>query len=314
MGIHMSKTGFVFNIQRFSIHDGPGIRTAVFLKGCPLHCYWCHNPEGIKPKQEIQFFPSRCILCGECVLACEQGAHALIDGIHRYDRTLCIQSGRCVEKCVAGALEMTGRQLTVDQVISEIIPDIPFYEESGGGVTISGGEPLLQFDFTYAIMEKCKEKKIHTAIETSAFSSWDKLARLLAVTDLVIMDIKHMNPEKHREATGVSNHRILENARLLAQTDKPIIFHTPIVPDFNDTPQEIAEIAKFIHELVVLRSSEKKDPLSISLVLLPFHRLASDKYESLGLSNLASELVAPSLEKMSHLVNVAREFGIEVKC
>lgn len=307
------QTGWVFNIQRFSIHDGPGIRTTVFLKGCPLHCFWCHNPEGIHPKLEIQFHPARCILCGDCVLLCEQKAHNLQDGVHRYERGSCIQCGRCVDGCPAGALESAGELMTISQVMDEVLSDRPFYETSGGGMTISGGEPLLQLEFTRSLLECCKAEGIHTAIETTAFGRWKDIEALLPVTDIVMMDLKHLDPEKHRQSTGVSNLRILENACRLASTDKPIQFHTPVVPGVNDSPEEIAAIAKFVNELIGLRRAAQEQPEDISLVLLPFHRLAADKYISLGLDYKASTLEMPSKEKIHALVETARQYGINVK-
>jgi pyruvate formate lyase activating enzyme len=224
-----------------------------------------------------------------------------------------MQSGRCVEGCFAGALELIGKQLAVDQVMADILPDLPFFESSGGGVTVSGGEPLIQWGFTYNLLIRCKEEKIHTAIETSAYCRWNTLAYLLPVTNLIMMDIKHMDSDKHRIATGVSNHRILENARKLAQSEIPMIIHTPIVPNFNDTPQEIGEIAKFIRSLVAIRSKNDNVQADISLVLLPFHRLATDKYQSLEVDYRAKEVVAPSREKMDYLIGVAREYRINVK-
>jgi len=309
----INQIGLVFNIQRFSIHDGPGIRTTVFLKGCPLHCFWCHNPEGMRPRQEIQFYPARCIMCGECVLACQQGAHILRDGVVTYDRELCTQCGRCVESCPAEAVELAGKEMTVDQVMQEVLADRPFYETSGGGMTISGGEPLLQMEFTCSLLEYCKAEGIHTAIETSGSVRWEKMEQLLPVTDLVLMDLKHMDPEKHRQFTGVSNRRILENARRLAQTDKAILFHTPVVPGVNDTPEEIAAIAQFTFDLVKLRATTQKQPADISLMLLPFHRLAADKYKSLGMDYRASNLDMPSKEKMQTLLDIAKQYRINVK-
>ena len=308
-----NQLGWVFNIQRFSIHDGPGIRTTVFLKGCPLHCFWCHNPEGMHPRQEIQFYPSRCIMCGECVQVCKPRAHILQDGLHIYERELCTQCGRCVADCPAGAVELTGKEMTVDQVMQEVLADRPFYETSGGGMTVSGGEPLLQMEFTSSLLECCKAEGIHTAIETSGSASWKKMEKLLPVTNLVLMDLKHMNPEKHRQFTGISNRRILENARRLALTDKAILFHTPVVPGVNDTPEDIAAIAQFTSDLVNLRATSQKQPAEISLVLLPFHRLAADKYKSLGLDYRASTLEMPTKEKMQALVEIAKQYRINVK-
>jgi pyruvate formate lyase activating enzyme len=296
------QTGVVFNIQRFSIHDGPGIRTTVFLKGCPLRCFWCHNPEGIKSQIQVSYNPSRCILCGECVAICEQGAHTIVDGVHTYDRERCVVCGDCIKECAAEAVELAGKTMTVEEVMAEVRSDRAFYDNSSGGVTISGGEPLLQKEFTYALLASSKAEGIHTAIETSANFRWEEIENMLPVTDLVLMDIKHMDDAKHRAFTGVPNQRILANARRLALTDKPIIFHTPVVPTVNDTPEDISAIAAFVRELVELRAGAATgQPAPITLILLPFHRLASDKYRSLGMDYRASTLEAPSKEKMQEL-------------
>jgi len=310
----LSVTGVVFNIQRFSIHDGPGIRTTVFLKGCPLHCFWCHNPEGIRPEPEIQFFPSRCIGCGECLKVCPEGAHELRDGVHIFHRERCVACGQCAALCYAGALEMIGQRMTVDEVLEEVLRDRAFYATSGGGVTLSGGEPLLQREFTLAILERSKAEGLHTAIETAANCRWDHLAELLPVTDLIMMDIKHMDADKHRAATGVSNGRILDNARRLAQTDKPIIFRVPVVPTVNDEPEQVAAIARFVRSLVEARSDDGRCAAAdISLELLPFHRLATDKYRSLDMEYRAHGLETPTREHMAELVEVARAHSVTVR-
>jgi glycyl-radical enzyme activating protein len=313
----MSEAGIVFNIQRFSVHDGPGIRTTVFLKGCSLRCFWCHNPEGIRPQPEIQFFPERCIGCGECVAACPQGVHAMQNGQRAFERKRCQACGKCAESCYANALELTGRQMSVERVMDEVLRDAAFYKNSGGGVTLSGGEPVLQRDFSLALLRRCQEEGVHTAIETAANCRWDDLALLLSVSDLVMMDIKHMDPRRHREVTGVSNERILANALKLMQADKPVIFRIPVVPTVNDTPEEIGAIAAFVRHLVDLRL-ESSNGASRSadlpfLELLPFHRLAADKYRSLGLDYRASELKGPPKEKMAELVEVIGAQGIAVR-
>jgi len=311
-----NMTGIVFDIQRFSVHDGPGIRTTVFLKGCSLRCFWCHNPEGLHPRPEIRFFPDRCISCGECVIVCPQGAQAIENGTRVYRRERCQTCGRCVQTCYAGGLILVGQEMTVEQVVTEILRDRAFYETSGGGVTLSGGEPVLQRDFAQAILERCKAEGLHTAIETCGNCRWEDLSTLLAVTDLIMMDLKHMDPEKHRAVTAVSNKRILANARRLAQTNKPIIFRVPVVPTVNDTPEEIDVIAAFVRRLADLRSEQGHHSDGCddtSLELLPFHRLAGDKYRSLGLDYRARDLTQPSKEKMAQLAETARAHGIAVR-
>lgn len=315
MTAQLECTGTIFNVQRFSVHDGPGIRTTVFLKGCGLHCFWCHNPEGIRSRPEIQFYPERCIGCGECVAVCLQGAHVVQDRGHTFERDTCQACGRCVETCYAGALELTGTVMTTEQVMAEILPDRAFYENSGGGVTLSGGEPLSQPEFTRAILDSCKAEGLHTAVETAANRPWDSLAELLPLVDLVMMDLKHVDVGKHRMATGVSNEQILANAQRLMHTDALVLFRVPVVPTINDTAEDIEAIAAFIRQLVDLRL-ENNRRTSIApppvLELLAFHRLAADKYRSLGLDYRASKLKAPTKEKMEHLKQVAASHGIAV--
>ncbi len=191
-GWRMELTGLIFNIQRFSIHDGPGIRTTVFLKGCWLRCFWCHNPEGLRGNVEIQFTAGRCIGCGECVQACAQGAQQIVSGERVYDRDLCIRCGKCLETCYTGALEQTGERVTTAQVMDEILADRAFYEQSGGGVTLSGGDPLLQLAFTLELLRTCKARGLHTTIETAAHCRWEVLEQVLPWVDLVMLDLKHL--------------------------------------------------------------------------------------------------------------------------
>ena len=305
--------GIVFNIQRFSIHDGPGIRTTVFLKGCSLHCFWCHNPEGIAIKPQIQFFPERCISCGECVIACENGANQIVDGKITFQREDCTVCGKCVETCYAEARVLVGKEMTSEEVAVEALKDRPFYETSQGGVTLSGGEPVLQPEFSYEILARCKAEGVHTAIETAGNVPWKDLEMLMPVTDLVMMDLKHMDSAKHREAVGVPNERLLANARkLVATTDKPILFRIPVIPGVNDSPEEVGAIAAFVHAMNDLRASQSQAG-KISLELLPFHRLAGDKYRSLEMDNRSKNMVPPSKEKMTDLVSAARAYDIEVR-
>ncbi len=196
-----TPSGVVFNIQRFSLHDGPGIRTTVFLKGCTLRCFWCHNPEGQHATPEVRYYPDRCIACGQCVTACPQHAHALVDGVHTFDRARCDFAAACVTVCNARALETEGRRMSVPEVMAEILPDRPFYELSGGGVTLSGGEPALNHGFAREVLRTCKDQGLHTAVETCGAVPWTALRALVPHTDLFMMDLKVIDPAKHHAAT-----------------------------------------------------------------------------------------------------------------
>lgn len=299
--------GLVFNIQRFSLHDGPGIRTTVFLKGCPLHCYWCHNPEGIRLSPELQVFPQKCIGCGECIRVCKQHAHQIIENEKRFLRDRCIASGACVEVCYAGALELSGHRMSVDEVMSEIEQDQIYYDSSGGGVTLSGGEPLMQKEFSLQLLKRCREQDIHTALETCAFAPAEQLKALLSYTDLVMMDIKHMDSDLHKKATGAENQRILENARMLANTDIPVWFRIPVIPGFNDSVRAIADIAAFVN---TLQNERKKSntPAEIRLELLPFHQMAGDKYKSLDMEYKAKAVKPLSKTTMSELQEIVNHY------
>ena len=311
----MNTTGLIFNIQRFSIHDGPGIRTTVFFKGCSLRCFWCHNPEGRRSHPEIQYFPERCIGCGECLDRCLHQAHTLKDGIHLYLREICTNCGTCTDTCYANALELTGKYLTIDEVMEEILRDRMFYETSQGGVTLSGGEPVLQSKFAKEILRRSKKEDLHTAIETCGNYLWRELESLLPFIDLIMMDIKLIDPARHKSACGKTNERILANARRLALTDKPIIFRTPIVPTVNDTFEDVGAVVKFVQSMVELRvknNNGKGQWTEIQFELLPFHRLAADKYRSLGMEYHARNLEPPSKDRMQELAKIAEIEGMEV--
>ncbi|MGA9365325.1 MAG: glycyl-radical enzyme activating protein [Bacteroidota bacterium] len=312
----MKPAGLVFNIQRFSIHDGPGIRTTVFLKGCAMQCFWCHNPEGRHPYQEVIYVAERCIACGNCVVACPHNAHVIENGTRVFLRDRCKTSGECIATCYSSALTMSGTFMTVDEVVSEVLRDKVFYESSKGGVTLSGGEPAFDSGFAGTILERCKMEGLHTAIETCGYCSWLALEALLPVTDMIMMDIKLITPEEHQAATGNSNERILDNARKLALTGKPIIFRTPIVPTVNDSDEEFGKITSFVKGLVDLRlgnGAAGARASGISYELLTFHKLASDKYRSLGLEYKASHIDPLEKNRMQELVALAQAQGIDVR-
>jgi pyruvate formate lyase activating enzyme len=310
----MNDSAVIFNIQRFSIHDGPGIRTTLFLKGCSLNCFWCHNPEGIRTKPEIQFYSDRCIYCGECLTKCAHGAHSVLDNTHEYNRDLCVSCGDCVSYCYSNALEITGKMITVDDVFNEILKDKDYYFSSGGGVTLSGGEPLIHGEFSKNLLKKCKENSIHTAVETSGNCKWSQIEDILPYTELIMMDLKHFDSVKHKEVTGVPNVLILENAKKLSETNIPIIFRIPVIPSVNDTKEEVADIAKFVSGLINIRNTKYgKEASPIKLELLQFHKLAGDKYRSLDMENKANKLSSYGKTEIEALKECARNFDIDVK-
>jgi pyruvate formate lyase activating enzyme len=302
--------GHVFEVQRYSLHDGPGIRTTVFLKGCPLRCLWCHNPEGVSASELVSFLPDRCVGCGECVRACPQEAHRLeaatMDGAHvrhAYDRERCQVCGRCTEVCDTRTLEYVGRRMTVAEVMKEVREDKAFYRASGGGLSISGGEPLAQSDFTVALLSAAREEGIHCCVETSGFASWERLAPLVPLVDVFLFDFKETDPARHVELTGQSNELILQNLRALYDADARIQLQCPIVPGFNEREDHLAGIAALALSL----------PRLAGVHLLPYHPLGKSKLARFGLrpaANLPDEpLDQARLERWTRLL---RERGVRV--
>ncbi len=296
-------TGIITHIQRFSVHDGPGIRTTVFLKGCQLHCPWCHNPETYRRQPELQIFADRCIGCGACIERCEHNAHELTSAGHVYHRDRCVACGRCAETCYAKSLVHVGETRTAESVVAEVLADRPFYRPTGG-VTISGGEPLLQADFTAAILELCRHEEIHTAIETNLAWPWEVVAPLVPLVDLLLVDIKTMDDESHRHWTGASNAKILENLRRLDGLGKSLVIRTPVVGGVNDRPEQISAIADFS---ATLQNVCQYD-------LLPYHPLGTGKFDALGLEGHRPEFHTPTASQLDALaVRAARpDFVVKV--
>ncbi len=293
--------GLVFNIQRFSVADGPGIRTTVFLKGCNLRCYWCHNPESWDPEASIEVFPERCIGCGECVRACPHGARSSVNGAISFDRSACHRCGVCAEACMADAIRTVGEEMSCDEVLQEIERDVPFFRESGGGVTISGGEPLLQPEFALALLKRCKEAGLHTCVDTSGQGSTEALRRLFPYVDLFYFDIKHLDPRIHRAETGLANEDILRNFAVVVRSGVPVVVRVPVIPGFNDTVDALSDIADFV---------AKRMPGG-TVHLLPYHRYGQQKYAMLGLDYELKDAETPSPEFLKAARKIVESRGLK---
>ncbi len=297
----VAQAGLVFNIMRFSLHDGPGIRTTVFLKGCALHCSWCHNPESQSRMPEILFLGERCIHCGECVLTCPHGA---LDAGQQYlhHAELCQLCGECVAACPSGARQLAGRRMTVAEVLTELLKDEVFYEESGGGITISGGEPLLQSDFVEALLAACKTRGLQTVLDTCGFADPAVLRRVSQHVDLFFYDIKIMNNEKHLSLTGVNNDVILQNLKMLADGGSAVTARVPILPGVNDDDENLDALSKYLF------------PLGIrDIDLLPYHELGNDKYRRLNLSCGMEGIHPPTAAEMETIAARLRRDGFHVR-
>jgi pyruvate formate lyase activating enzyme len=289
--------GLVFDIQKFSLHDGPGIRTIVFLKGCPLACMWCSNPEGQSTSAELTYSCDRCIgtdECDQCIAVClEQALSRGDDGKVCIDRTSCDGCGDCTYVCPSQALEVSGEWVEVDDVIRTVEEDDAFYTRSGGGLTVSGGEPLAQGAFVRALLTTARRRGIDTAVETSGLCNWKTIRDVAPLADRIFFDIKCLNPEKHEKATGVSNRKILENfQRLRAEfPEVDVVVRTPIIPGVNDSEDDIRAIAEFVREAGGASAHE----------LLPYHGFGEPKYPKLGKHYPSSHLRPPSGERMKEL-------------
>lgn len=277
-------TGRIFDIQRFSIHDGPGIRTTVFLKGCPLRCLWCGNPESISPDPLLSYVPDRCIACGACVPVCQPGAiSADARGRAVLDRARCTNCGDCAPRCDAKALELVGRSVTVGEVLDVVLRDRDYFKASGGGLTLSGGEPLEQPEFVESLLRKAKAEGLHCCVETAGHAGWSVLKRLLEVVDLWLYDFKETDPVRHLKFTGVSNSLILVNLRRLHAAGAPILLRCPMIPEHNARPEHLDGIVELTRGLPQLQGVE----------LLAYYDLWRAKLKRFGLTSELPESVKP---------------------
>ena len=306
-------TGTIFDIKKYAIHDGPGIRTTVFFQGCPLSCWWCHNPESQPRHPVLLYRANRCVLCGTCVETCPQNGISISPhpnpsptGRGAYattDRTKCDVCGECAEVCYHGAREVSGREVTVAAVLAEIERDVPFYDQSGGGVTFSGGEPLLQPQFLAALLKECRTREIHTVVDTTGLAAWETIDRLRGDVNLFLYDLKLMDDARHRKYTGVSNRLILSNLVRLAESGEQIAIRIPLIPGINDDAKNLWQSAEFIARL----------PNITGIELMGYHDIAAAKYEALGREYPLPETIPPTEAEMQSAARYFKDFGLQVK-
>jgi pyruvate formate lyase activating enzyme len=295
------ERGLVFLIQRYSLQDGPGLRTTVFMKGCPLRCQWCQNPESWQPYPELISLDTKCKLLGRCAEVCPVGAITLNQQEGRkIDRDKCDLCFKCVDACPTKALSKVGEYMTVEEVLAEIERDELFYQRSGGGVTISGGEPLVQWQFVSSLLKACKQRHLHTALDTCGYARWPTLERVLEHVDLVLYDIKHMNPRLHIEATGKSNRLVLNNLRKIPSRIK-IWLRMPLIPGFNDSEDNLTKLCKLGREIEAEKVS-----------ILPYHKLAEEKYSRLGRQYTMSHIKTPNKKHLQRVKELIESFGLKV--
>ena len=289
----MQHKGLIYNIQKFSLNDGPGIRTTVFLKGCMLNCLWCHNPESQSPKIQLMLHKQQCIGCCACVDACPIGLHSFSEnGEHIIKRESCIGCGVCETVC-AGALELVGKEVCVSEVMKEVLKDVMFFKNSGGGLTISGGEPLMQPEFTLQLLKTAKENGLHTCIETCGYAKWEQIEALLPYVDIFLWDVKESDDARHKAYTGVSNERILKNLYRLNAAQANIILRCPIIPGFNDRKEHFTAIARLAEELSSVQGVD----------IEPYHPLGKAKSEKLGKKYALEHLSFPPEETVREWIS-----------
>lgn len=326
--IRLVQNGTIFDLKKYSINDGPGIRTTVFFSGCPLSCLWCHNPESQSRTPELLYRAGRCLLCGACVDACPEAAVSLVAGDEYAelpdrtessttgvreavqirvrgiltDRNKCAGCQTCVAACYAGAREFSGREVTVGEVMREIEREIPFYDQSAGGVTFSGGEPLMQPRFLSALLNACRRQEIHRVVDTSGFANWNVFDQIRRDVDLFLYDLKHMDTVRHKDVTGVPNERILENLRRLTASGSKCMVRIPLVPGINADEKNLVESGRFLASLPRLEGVE----------LMGYHEIARAKYEALGREYALPGTRPPTKTEMSTAADLLRSYGLNV--
>ncbi len=295
----MRSRGIIFNIQRYSLQDGPGIRTTVFLKGCPLRCLWCHNPEGMAFTPEVATYENRCVACGECVAACPRA----LPNTAADHGEWCQVCGACVEACPTGARHRVGREITAEELLDELLKDRLFYDDSRGGVTFSGGEPLAQPEFLREMLDRCRRRGIHTAVDTSGLGAPEPLLALAPLVDLFLYDLKAFATETHRKCAGTGNELILDNLRALSRVHDRIWIRLPLVPGFNDAPAMLADTARFLSRLTGIAQVN----------LLPYHKMGRAKFERLGKPFALADVESPSPAALERVAQLFRAAGLTVK-
>ncbi len=294
--------GRVFNLQRCSVHDGPGIRTTVFFKGCPLECAWCHNPEGLDAAPELLLNFERCLDCGVCSEVCPVVDGGAVPVGTPWDRTACLQCGSCVEACPADARELAGRTYGAPELADLVARDLPFFDASGGGVTFSGGEPLNQPEFLIACLQACRERGLHTAVDTCGLARGEVVRAVAGLADLILYDVKHLDPEAHRRHTGADNRLILENLRALSATDCEVWVRVPLIAGVNDDDADLEALGAFLSSL----------PNRHRVFLLPYHPTAGGKIARLDRASVFVPFAAPDAERLDAARRRLGDFGLDV--